>query len=149
MLCFFVFFKQKTAYEMRISDWSSDVCSSDLYAVQNEHTPKWAKRVIYGALGYFIFPLDAIPDLAPLIGYTDDLSVMTAALATVAFYITPEVKAQARQKLDAWFNDPDATAYTDARDRKSTRLNSSHYCAASLPSLASKQQLDTNHSNTP
>src|SRR3546814_3556662 len=30
MLCFFVFFKQKTAYEMRISDWSSDVCSSDL-----------------------------------------------------------------------------------------------------------------------
>src|SRR3546814_9827284 len=32
LLCFlcFVFFKQKTAYEMRISDWSSDVCSSDL-----------------------------------------------------------------------------------------------------------------------
>src|SRR3546814_6991740 len=28
--CFFFFFKQKTAYEMRISDWSSDVCSSDL-----------------------------------------------------------------------------------------------------------------------
>ena len=84
------------------------------YAVQNENTPKWAKRVIYGALGYFIFPLDAIPDLAPLIGYTDDLSVMTAALATVAFYITPEVKAQARQKLSAWFDDPAAHAYTDA-----------------------------------
>src|SRR3546814_4501582 len=30
MVCFF-FFKQKTAYELRISDWSSDVCSSDLY----------------------------------------------------------------------------------------------------------------------
>src|SRR3546814_9095564 len=30
-MCFFVFFKQKTAYEMRISDWSSDVCSSDLF----------------------------------------------------------------------------------------------------------------------
>src|SRR3546814_12963573 len=29
----FFFFKQKTAYEMRISDWSSDVCSSDLYEV--------------------------------------------------------------------------------------------------------------------
>src|SRR3546814_4947581 len=29
-LCFVFFFKQKTAYEMRISDWSSDVCSSDL-----------------------------------------------------------------------------------------------------------------------
>src|SRR3546814_8108908 len=31
-LCVFFFFKQKTAYEMRISDWSSDVCSSDLAA---------------------------------------------------------------------------------------------------------------------
>src|SRR3546814_7915052 len=30
MYCVFFFFKQKTAYEMRISDWSSDVCSSDL-----------------------------------------------------------------------------------------------------------------------
>src|SRR3546814_9748503 len=29
-MCFFFFFKQKTAYELRISDWSSDVCSSDL-----------------------------------------------------------------------------------------------------------------------
>src|SRR3546814_9746330 len=32
VMCFFFFFKQKTAYEMRISDWSSDVCSSDLLA---------------------------------------------------------------------------------------------------------------------
>src|SRR3546814_8187941 len=39
MLCmvFFFFFKQKTAYEMRISDWSSDVCSSDLLGMLNEH----------------------------------------------------------------------------------------------------------------
>src|SRR3546814_2358944 len=34
MLLFFFFFKQKTAYEMRISDWSSDVCSSDLTTLQ-------------------------------------------------------------------------------------------------------------------
>jgi uncharacterized membrane protein YkvA (DUF1232 family) len=73
------------------------------YAAQDEKTPKWAKRVIYAALGYFIFPLDAIPDLAPLVGYTDDLSVMVAALATVAFYVTPAVKARAREKLDDWF----------------------------------------------
>src|SRR3546814_8387259 len=32
LVLFFFFFKQKTAYEMRISDWSSDVCSSDLAA---------------------------------------------------------------------------------------------------------------------
>src|SRR3546814_4936273 len=36
ILCVF-FFKQKTAYEMRISDWSSDVCSSDLIDLQNLH----------------------------------------------------------------------------------------------------------------
>src|SRR3546814_1316080 len=36
MLLFFFFFKQKTAYEMRISDWSSDVCSSDLPVVREE-----------------------------------------------------------------------------------------------------------------
>lgn len=82
------------------------------YAVQSANTPKWAKRVIYGALGYFIFPLDAIPDLAPLIGYTDDLSVMAAALATVAFYITPDIKAQAHNKLAQWFDEP-LTMYAD------------------------------------
>src|SRR3546814_7366117 len=45
--CFFVFFfKQKTAYEMRISDWSSDVCSSDLLGGSpcrfNQHGPRMA-----------------------------------------------------------------------------------------------------------
>src|SRR3546814_7313716 len=35
-LCVFFFFKQKTAYELRISDWSSDVCSSDLQRVRTE-----------------------------------------------------------------------------------------------------------------
>src|SRR3546814_3259300 len=41
--CFFFFFKQKTAYEMRISDWSSDVCSSDLVIDAQEND-----RVIIG-----------------------------------------------------------------------------------------------------
>src|SRR3546814_5117429 len=36
---FFFFFKQKTAYEMRISDWSSDVCSSDLHANVRQEAP--------------------------------------------------------------------------------------------------------------
>src|SRR3546814_7582313 len=41
MICFmfFFFFKQKTAYEMRISDWSSDVCSSDLIAASSFNGP--------------------------------------------------------------------------------------------------------------
>src|SRR3546814_3692541 len=36
ILLFFFFFKQKTAYEMRISDWSSDVCSSDLHRADRD-----------------------------------------------------------------------------------------------------------------
>src|SRR3546814_8848479 len=39
VICVFCFFKQKTAYEMRISDWSSDVCSSDLHAAVAAHDP--------------------------------------------------------------------------------------------------------------
>src|SRR3546814_10400059 len=37
----FFFFKQKTAYEMRISDWSSDVCSSDLVFCVGRHQPSF------------------------------------------------------------------------------------------------------------
>src|SRR3546814_10503548 len=49
MLCVFFFFKQKTAYEMRISDWSSDVCSSDL---QQRHDAGDAKfdRFLQGVI---------------------------------------------------------------------------------------------------
>src|SRR3546814_10079614 len=42
--CYFVFFKQKTAYEMRISDGSSDVCSSDLSALLNQAHTFWLHR---------------------------------------------------------------------------------------------------------
>jgi uncharacterized membrane protein YkvA (DUF1232 family) len=78
------------------------------YSVQSPDTPKWAKRVIYGALGYFILPLDAIPDFIPIAGYTDDITVMAAALATVAVYITDDVKRQAADRLQQWFGDEPA-----------------------------------------
>src|SRR3546814_10129401 len=41
---FFFFFKQKTAYELRISDWSSDVCSSDLYFKRDRARLAWILR---------------------------------------------------------------------------------------------------------
>lgn len=73
------------------------------FAVHNPKTPAWAKRVIYGALAYLVLPVDTIPDLMPIAGFTDDLGIITAALATVSLYITAEVKQQARQTLDKWF----------------------------------------------
>src|SRR3546814_8684916 len=47
-LCFF-FFKQKTAYEMRISDWSSDVCSSDLVPCGGDHALRGEHEVAHGS----------------------------------------------------------------------------------------------------
>jgi uncharacterized membrane protein YkvA (DUF1232 family) len=75
------------------------------YAAQDPHTPMWAKTIIYGALGYFITPLDAIPDLVPAAGYTDDLGALIMALVTVMMYITPEVKAKAKTTMTAWFGE--------------------------------------------
>ena len=73
------------------------------YAAQSPSTPRWAKTAIYGALGYFIFPLDAIPDFAAVIGYTDDLGVLAAALATVSMYVTDDIKQRSRQTMEKWF----------------------------------------------
>lgn len=73
------------------------------FAARAEHTPAWAKTTIYGALGYFISTLDAIPDLTPILGFTDDLGVLAAALAAVAANVTPEVAQQAQRKLADWF----------------------------------------------
>ena len=73
------------------------------YAAQETDTPAWAKTIIYGVLGYFIFPVDAIPDLIPGVGYGDDLGALAAALATVASHVTPEIKNRAKEKAAEWF----------------------------------------------
>lgn len=75
------------------------------YAAQTPQTPAWAKATIYGALGYFILPIDAIPDVLPGVGYTDDLGVIAAAITAVSMYITDDVKQQASQKLRDWFGE--------------------------------------------
>lgn len=64
--------------------------------------PFKTKAVITAALGYFIFPLDAIPDLSPLIGFTDDLSILIYTLSKVSESITPEMKGRARKQLENW-----------------------------------------------
>ncbi len=72
------------------------------YALHRPHTPVWAKATIVGALGYFISPIDAVPDVLPLVGYSDDAAVLAAAMAAVAFCIDAEVRAQAERKLSDW-----------------------------------------------
>ena len=77
------------------------------YTFKKATTPGWAKTTIIGALGYFISPIDAIPDLTPVIGYSDDLGVLALALVTVAMFIDDEVKIKAKNKLKDWFGDYD------------------------------------------
>src|SRR5690554_7055623 len=49
------------------------------YTARAPEAPVWCKTALYGALGYFISLIDGIPDLTPVLGYTDDLAVMAAA----------------------------------------------------------------------
>lgn len=53
------------------------------------HVPWYRKSIVVGALIYFISPIDAIPDLAPLIGYLDDLGVIMAVLKFMGSEIIP------------------------------------------------------------
>ncbi len=87
------------------------------YAYKRSDTPAWAKRVIFGVLGYFIAPIDIIPDLTPLIGYTDDIGILGLGLATIAFYINDEVKTNARAQLDKWFGDYDEDELREVDDQ--------------------------------
>lgn len=74
------------------------------FAAQRPDTPLWAKTAIYGALAYFVLPLDAIPDIVPVAGYTDDLGALAAALGSVSMYIDDDVKEQAENRVSAWFD---------------------------------------------
>ena len=73
------------------------------FTLQMKDIPAWAKATILGALGYFISPIDAIPDFTPVVGYSDDLAVLTAAIAVVSVHIDDEVRQAADQKLAEWF----------------------------------------------
>lgn len=78
-----------------------------VYAYRRKETPTWAKTVILGALSYFVSPIDMIPDLTPLLGYTDDLSVIVAGISSIAMYINDDVRKQAKDKLRSWLPDYD------------------------------------------
>ena len=75
------------------------------YCLQDSDTPVKSKAVIIGALGYFIMPLDAIPDMIIPIGYADDLGVLAAALVIIASHIKQEHRDAADEKLLEWFGD--------------------------------------------
>ncbi len=77
------------------------------YVLQSPNVSKSDKTKVYGALGYFLLPLDILPDFIPLAGYTDDLTAVIWAVHVVWKNITPEIKARAAAKTREWFGDFD------------------------------------------
>lgn len=75
------------------------------YIMKSKDVTVRTKVSIAAALGYFILPTDAIFDLTPIVGYTDDLGVLIFALSQVSSNITPEIREQARNKLSEWFGE--------------------------------------------
>src|SRR3546814_3449588 len=116
-LIVFFFFKQKTAYEMRISDWSSDVCSSDL-----------GVNILYRNKGDGRFE-----DVAQVLGFAEDNHAVGAAWGDydndgwLDLFVTAYTgKSGAQQPANRLYRNLGGKGFVDVLDRKSTRLNSSH-----------------------
>jgi uncharacterized membrane protein YkvA (DUF1232 family) len=73
------------------------------YILKSPDIPFKKKASIAAALGYFILPFDVVPDLIPLIGFSDDLWILMYTLVQISTSITPEIKNQAREKMRKWF----------------------------------------------
>src|SRR3546814_10494096 len=124
LLLFFFFFKQKTAYEMRISDWSSDVCSSDLQGRKS--------FAVFGQADWR--PIDQLT-LTGGIRYTTESSDYSGSTIDANPYgITTGIGLPLPVIFDNDFSDDNISGRVSAKfditpslsDRKSTRLNSSH-----------------------
>jgi uncharacterized membrane protein YkvA (DUF1232 family) len=69
------------------------------YCAFDRATPLPVKASLIGAIAYFVLPFDAIPDLLPVLGFTDDAAVLATAIKLVASHIRPEHRDAAREKL--------------------------------------------------
>src|SRR3546814_3933610 len=112
-LVFFFFFKQKTAYEMRISDWSSDVCSSDLL-----------RKILLPAVRIECGELRVVERLRGSEQPQKPRTILTQTGKLCGRHIDPW-GTHAAPGIAVRIQDKGATI-RHLKDRKSTRLNSSH-----------------------
>ncbi|MBO4400297.1 MAG: DUF1232 domain-containing protein [Selenomonadaceae bacterium] len=82
------------------------------YVAKNPNVPMKIRAAIIAPLGYFISPIDFIPDLVPIMGYTDDAAIIATAMVIAQAYVNEEVKRSAREKIRSLFGD-DAVAELD------------------------------------
>jgi uncharacterized membrane protein YkvA (DUF1232 family) len=69
------------------------------YCAFDKETPRHVQAALLGAIAYFILPFDFIPDMLPVLGFTDDAAVLATAIRLVANHITPEHRDAARAAL--------------------------------------------------
>jgi len=70
------------------------------YCARDPTTPTTAKGLMLAGLAYFVMPVDAIPDVLAVVGFTDDAAVFAALMAVVGRHLKPRHKADARAFLD-------------------------------------------------
>lgn len=75
------------------------------YTLQSDKVSVKDKAIIIGALGYLISPLDVVPDAIPIVGLSDDLSVLVYVLQKVWGDVSDDVKQRAYEKLSKWFDE--------------------------------------------
>jgi uncharacterized membrane protein YkvA (DUF1232 family) len=69
------------------------------YCAFDKQTPRHVQVSLLGAIAYFILPFDFIPDMLPVLGFTDDAAVLATAIRLVANHITDEHREAARAAL--------------------------------------------------
>ena len=83
------------------------------YALESPTISTMDKAIIYGALGYFICPIDIVPDILPFIGLTDDIAVLAWAFSRVKKNVTDMTREKAKTKLKIWFGNYDESEIDD------------------------------------
>jgi len=69
------------------------------YCAFDKQTPRHVQVALLGAIAYFILPFDFIPDMMPILGFTDDAAVLATAIRLVATHIRAEHREAARAAL--------------------------------------------------
>ena len=69
------------------------------YCAFDRQTPRHVQASLLGAIAYFVLPFDAVPDMLPMLGFTDDAAVLATAIRLVTSHITPEHREAARARL--------------------------------------------------
>lgn len=69
------------------------------YCAFDRNTPNHVRAVLLGALAYFILPFDFLPDVLPIVGFTDDAALIAGAIRLIWVHITPDHRDAAREAL--------------------------------------------------